>query len=172
MPEYAQTVGRQTPVDAKSFQDTLGLFCTGVTVVSGITQHGPVGFTCQSLVSLSVDPPLVSISVSRNSRSWPEIERTPSRAFCVNILSASQSDLCARFARQGIARFSGVRWFPAPESGAPVLQGVQAWIEAEIADIFPGGDHSIVTGRVTCLEAHPDREPLIYYRSTLFPAKK
>src|SRR3712207_9239244 len=100
-------------VDPRTMRDVLGHFASGVTVVTAQGDDGPVGFTCQSFSSLSLDPPLVVIAPARTSRTWPRL-RALGR-FCVNVLAEDQSDLSARFARSSADRFAGVPWRPSRE---------------------------------------------------------
>lgn len=145
-------------------RDVLGHFATGVVVVTARAPGGePIGFTCQSFASLSLDPPLVSFAPARTSTTWPRIRDIG--AFCVNVLAAEHRDLSVGFARSGLAvdKFAGVDWCPAPSS-APVLEGVSAWIDCTLRDEHDGGDHTIVVGRVHDLGADPTRLPLLFYR--------
>ncbi len=77
----------------------MGRFASGVTIVSGMEDDQPVGFTCQSFISLSVDPPFVAVAPARTSTSWPRIARAGS--FCVNVLGDHQMDLARAFAVSG-----------------------------------------------------------------------
>src|SRR5262249_49557131 len=89
--------------------------------------------------------------------------------FCVNILSAGQQELCAQFARKGGNKFEGVKWTPAP-SGAPVLDGVMAWIDCELTQTFESGDHYIAIGRVLQLEAADfSAAPLVFFQGGFQP---
>ncbi len=144
-------------------RDVLGHFATGVVVVTARTPGGDLlGFTCQSFASLSLDPPLVSFAPARTSTTWPRIRDIG--AFCVNVLAAGQRDRSVGFARSGaVDKFAGVDWWPAP-SGAPVLEGVSAWVDCTLRAEHDGGDHTIVVGRVLDLGADPTRLPLLFYR--------
>lgn len=82
----------------------MGRFCTGVTVVTALDEE-PVGFTCQSFTSLSLDPPLVMVSSSNRGRSLPRIVRAGS--FGSNILSARQEAMGRRFATSRPDKFAG-----------------------------------------------------------------
>jgi 3-hydroxy-9,10-secoandrosta-1,3,5(10)-triene-9,17-dione monooxygenase reductase component len=146
-------------------REVLGHFATGVVVVTARRGDTLLGFTCQSFVSLSLDPPLVSFAPSRTSSTWPRIREVG--AFCVNVLAADHSELSAAFARSGSAvdKFAGVDWCPAP-SGAPVLEGVIAWVDCTLWTEHDGGDHTIAVGRVTNLGADPARLPLLFYRGS------
>lgn len=145
-------------------RQVLGHFVSGIVVVTATCASGPIGFTCQSFASLSLDPPLVSFAPARTSTTWPRIRATG--AFCVNVLAAEHRELSVGFARpggDGVDKFAGVAWRPSP-SGAPVLDGVSAWIDCTLWNEYDGGDHTIAVGRVLDLGADPTRLPLLYYR--------
>lgn len=148
-------------VDPAQMRHVLGHFASGIVVITATTPDGPAGFTCQSFSSLSLDPPLVSFSPARSSTTWPRI-RTAGR-FCVNVLAEGHRDTSTSFARSGADKYAGVAWSPAP-SGAPRLDGVVAWIDCTLEDEFPGGDHTIVVGRVRALDADTTRSPLVFHR--------
>jgi 3-hydroxy-9,10-secoandrosta-1,3,5(10)-triene-9,17-dione monooxygenase reductase component len=148
-------------VDPGSMREVLGHFASGVTVVTAVTAEGPIGFTCQSFSSLSLDPPLVAFAPARSSRTWPRLREIG--RFCVNVLSEGQDDVSQNFARSVPDRFAGVPWNPSAH-GAPVLDDVVAWIDGELWAEYDGGDHTIVVARVLDLGAHPDRRPLLYHR--------
>jgi flavin reductase (DIM6/NTAB) family NADH-FMN oxidoreductase RutF len=148
-------------VDPRLMRDVLGHFASGVTVVTAIAPDGPIGFTCQSFSSLSLDPPLVAFAPSRTSTTWPRL-RAAGR-FCVNVLAEEQSDLSQAFARSGADKYAGVSWTPSP-LGSPVLDGVVAWIDSELWAEYEGGDHTIVVARVLDLGADPGRSPLVFHR--------
>ena len=148
-------------VDPRVMRDVLGHFVSGVTVVTAMTPEGPIGFTCQSFSSLSLDPPLVAFAPARTSSTWPKLREAG--RFCVNVLSEEQSDLSRQFARSGTDKFAGVTWTPSPH-GSPVLDGVVAWIDSELWAEYDGGDHTIVVARVLDLGADPSKTPLLFHR--------
>ena len=154
-------------VSPAAMRDVLGHFATGVVVVTARAHDGTLlGFTCQSFVSLSLDPPLVSFAPARTSTTWGRIRDVG--AFCVNVLAADHTELSTGFARSGsstVDKFAGVDWCPAP-SGAPVLEGVIAWVDCTLWAEHDGGDHTIVVGRVHDLGADPARLPLLFYRGS------
>lgn len=149
------------PVPAAVMREVLGHFVSGIVVVTAAGPTGPAGFTCQSFASLSLEPPLVSFAAARTSTTWPRIR--DAGAFCVNVLAADHQELSVGFARSGLDKFAGVPWRPAP-SGAPVLEGVSAWIDCTLWNEYDGGDHTVVVGLVQDLGASPERLPLLYYR--------
>ncbi len=150
--------GRVSPA---IMREVLGHFVSGIVVITAAGQSGPLGFTCQSFASLSLDPPLVSFAPARTSSTWPRIREVGT--FCVNVLAADHEQVSSGFARSGVDRFDGVKWRPAP-SGAPVLDGVSAWVDCSLWAEHDGGDHTIAVGWVQDLGADPARLPLLYYR--------
>jgi flavin reductase (DIM6/NTAB) family NADH-FMN oxidoreductase RutF len=139
----------------------LGTFASGQVVVTAEGSRGPVGFTCQSFASLSLDPPLVYFAPGRGSSSWPRIRDVG--AFCVNVLAADQEHCTVAFAQSGVDKFLGIEWSPAP-SGAPILAGVAAWADCALWAEYDGGDQTIVVGSVAALGADPTLLPLLYFR--------
>jgi len=155
----------QETIDEAEFRVVLSHFATGVVIVTGTTPTGPTGLTCQSFTSLSLDPPLVLLSVARSSASWPRIRATG--RFAVNVLSSAQADVSVAFAVSGGDKFAGVDWHPGL-FGNPLLDGSLAQLECEVDAVHPGGDHEIVVGRVRGLASVPQLEspsPLVFFRS-------
>lgn len=149
-------------VDPTVLRTVLGHFPSGVTVVTGHDDARPLGLTCQSFSSLSLDPPLVVVLISRSSKTWPKIGATG--GFCVNVLSHHQEQLSAQFARSGYDKYAGVAWQPSL-SRRPILDEATAWVDCAIHDIHDGGDHLIVVGRVLELGATEGRlSPLVFFR--------
>lgn len=149
--------------DVAAFRECLGHFPTGVTVVTARTEAGPVGFVIGSFFSVSLDPLLVGFAAKRESTTWTAIEQAGT--FCVNILGSHQLELSARMSGPG-DRFAGLSHTSAPVSGAPLLDGVPAWVDCTIDAVHPAGDHDIVVGRVEAFDAHADRStgPLVFHR--------
>lgn len=131
-------------------------------MITAVDGGQPVGLTCQAFASLSLDPPLVLLAPSRASTSWPRVEAAG--AFCVNVLAESQEALARAFARRGGLKFTGVVWRPGT-LGAPVLEGVAAWIECRLGAVHDGGDHMVVVGQVVDLGVGLGG-PLLFYRGS------
>ena len=148
-------------VEGTRMRTVLGHFASGVVVITASGPDGPLGFTCQSFSSLSLEPPLVSFCPARSSTTWPKIREVGQ--FCVNVLADGHAELSTAFARSGTDKYTGVRWTPAP-SGAPILEGVAAWTDCSLEYEYPGGDHTIVAGRVHDLDADASRAPLLFHR--------
>lgn len=151
-----------TTVAPARFREVLGAFCSGITVITAAGPDGaPIGMTCQSFSSLSLDPPMVMFAPARTSTTWPRI-RAAGR-FCVNVLADDQHGVSAAMSRRGTDKFAGVAWTPSP-TGVPRLAGSAAWIDCDLAAEYDGGDHTIVVGAVRELGSSPSLEPLLYHR--------
>ena len=150
-----------SPPDPSTMRAVLGHFCTGVAVITGHDGARPYGFACQSVTSVSLDPPYVSFCPAHTSSSWPKM-RTTGR-ICINVLADGQRAVSATFATAGIDKFAEVSWAPG-DNASPVLDGTLASIEADVEFEHVAGDHSIVVARVTGLHAHGERRPLLFYR--------
>lgn len=148
--------------DPRRYRDAMGAFPSGVTIITVQGVEGPVGFTCQSFYSVSIDPPLVSFSISRTSRSLAAVQAHG--RVVINLLGAKQQHLSAQFARSGTDKWQGVDWEPSEENGAPVLDGVTGWIAGDVEREIEAGDHLIFLVRVSALHTAPDVEPLVFHR--------
>lgn len=152
-------VARTPVVDADGFRRALGRHAAGVVVVTG---PGPVGLTATSFTSVSLDPPLVSFCVGRESTTWAELRDSPS--FAVNILATGQVDVASRFAVRGADRFAPpTSWHPGP-GGVPILDGTAAHLLCEPYDVIAMGDHWLVVGLVVGTGLGSEHLPLLYHR--------
>lgn len=143
------------------FRYVLGRVPTSVVVVTAVDAAGPVGMAVSTFTSVSLDPPLVGFLAAASSTSFPRIRAAG--CFCTNVLSASQQEVCLAFAASGGDKFAGLNWRPAG-SGAPLLDGVVAWIDCDIAAVYRLGDHFIVLGAVRGLDVCSDAPPLLFHR--------
>jgi flavin reductase (DIM6/NTAB) family NADH-FMN oxidoreductase RutF len=148
-------------VDPAHFRELMGRFATGVTVLT-VNSLGdrPLGMTASSLASVSLVPPLVSVCVDHQAELHDTIVAAP--VFVVNILESRQEALSRRFADRHEDRFEGVGYHRSPE-GLVLLDGALAHIECDRFASYPGGDHTIIIGRVIGGSAGEGR-PLLYYR--------
>lgn len=156
-------MGNEVPVIAGDiFRNVLGHYPTGVSIVTAdVAGSGPVGMVVGTFNSLSLDPPLVSFMPAKSSTSWPKIQSSGS--FCVNVLGASQGELSRQFSARDGKKFDGAEWRPAP-TGSPILNGVTAWVDCRIEQVFDSGDHEIVVGRVVDLKVESDELPMTFLR--------
>ncbi|WP_255450456.1 flavin reductase family protein [Skermania sp. ID1734] len=150
-----------TAPNAATLRQVWGHFATGVAVITAHNGAEPLGFTCQSVVSVSLDPPYLSFCPAKTSTSWPQLRKVG--AICVNILAHQQGDLCRQFAVSGADKFADVEWGRA-DNGAPAIAGALAHIEAVVEFEHDAGDHTIVLARITDLSADENGRPLLFYK--------
>ncbi|MBV8605806.1 MAG: flavin reductase family protein [Pelomonas sp.] len=147
--------------DPLAFRAALGLFATGVTIVTARADDGTlVGLTANSFNSVSLDPPLVLWSLARRAGSLPVF--SGGSHYAINILAADQRGLAERFATRDIDRFAGVAWQEGA-GGAPVLEGAAAVFECANRSQYEEGDHVIFVGEVERCRADPAAQPLIFH---------
>lgn len=147
---------------ARRFRAVLGWFATGVTVVTGTDEGRPVGLTCQSFTSVSLDPPLVLFCPARTSRAWPLIWRSGS--FCVNVLGEDQRAVSDVMASRGVDKFAGIAWRPSEATGSPRLAGAAAYVDCRVEAVHEAGDHYVVIGRVQDLDTGDAEHALTFHR--------
>jgi flavin reductase (DIM6/NTAB) family NADH-FMN oxidoreductase RutF len=91
-------------------------------------------------------------------------------SFAVSMLSARQEHVARYFADhsrpRGSAEFDAVGWTPAPQTGAPVLDGALAWVDCALAASYDGGDHAIFVGSVLASGCGPAHDALLFYSGT------
>jgi flavin-dependent trigonelline monooxygenase, reductase component len=151
--------------NTRLLRDAFGAFMTGVTVVTALDDAGlPIGFTANSFSSVSLDPPLLLVSIAKSSRSHAAFAK--GSGFAINILSEAQKDVSNTFARPVEDRFATVSWAKGP-AGAPVIAGVSAWFDCALHQVVEAGDHDILIGRVVGFDAN-QRTGLGYYRGSYF----
>ena len=148
------------PVDVASYKEVLGHYATGIVVVAVMNGDGPVGFTCQSFGSLSLEPTLVTFAASSAGHSWARVRAHD--VVGVSVLGADQEAIARRFATSGLDKFDGTPWEKGP-AGAPLLEGAIAHLEGTLMVVSSHGDHDVAVVEVTYARAHSGR-PLIYFR--------
>jgi len=150
-------------IDLKDLRRALGLFMTGVTVITTLDESGlPRGFTANSFTSVSLDPPLVLFCVAKAAATAPVFAAALS--FAVNILAEDQREVSGLFASKVPDRFDKIDWRAGP-GGSPVLAGAAAWLACRRHDVVDAGDHIVVIGRVVAFE-HGPVNPLGYCRGS------
>lgn len=160
------------PADPALFRSIMGLFPTGVVVVSARTAEGDAALTLQSFQSLSLDPQLILISVAKTSTSWPAVQALGT--FGVTFLADHQGELARQFSRSAAPdKFAGVELVATPEHRHPLIAEGTAWLECSIVHVYDGGDHAIVVARVTSLGTFENTEnPLLFFGSAFAELRK
>ena len=143
-------------VDPQAFRDTLGRFASGVTVITTVSKGEVHGMTANAFVSVSLNPPLVLVSVDNRAKMF-ELLGEGGR-YGVSILSSEQEIFSNHFAgwKQGVE--PEFVW----QLETPLLKGAVAHLVADVRDVHPAGDHTLFVGGVQFLEAF-DEEPLLYF---------
>jgi flavin reductase (DIM6/NTAB) family NADH-FMN oxidoreductase RutF len=148
----------------RDFRNTLGAFATGVTV---ITTRGPehhYGMTASAFSSVSLDPPLILVCIAHSAAGSEAIDRN--RVFAVNVLSAHQEPISRYFSSKERPRGQDAfREVPhrGVVTGAPVLEGVAAYLDCSLHSTHDAGDHRIFVGEVLALGSHPGVPPLLFH---------
>ncbi|MEY2861845.1 MAG: hypothetical protein RL392_2303 [Pseudomonadota bacterium] len=143
------------------FRAALGMFATGVTIVTARTASGQlVGLTANSFNSVSLSPPLVLWSLSRAAGSMAAFQA--GSHYAINILGADQQALANQFATQGTDRFAGVQ-FDTGFNGAPLIHGAVASFECFNRSRYDEGDHVIFVGEVERCTHREGASPLLYH---------
>ncbi len=143
------------------FRAALGMFATGVTIVTARAANGRlVGLTANSFNSVSLSPPLVLWSLARAAGSMAVF--SAGSHYAINVLAADQQALAQRFAAKGVDRWSGVAW-AAGVAGAPLLAGAAATFECYNRSRYEEGDHVIFVGEVERCTHRAEASPLLFH---------
>ena len=137
----------------------MGRFATGVTVVT--TRYGEQisGMTANAVMSLSLDPPLIVVSVDCQSNMHGHL--TQGQCYAINVLKHDQEELSRRFAKPGPKDFSDLKLTEA-ETGAPIFVDALAYVDCRVVEVARAGDHDMFIGEPLAGETY-DGEPLIFY---------
>jgi flavin reductase (DIM6/NTAB) family NADH-FMN oxidoreductase RutF len=149
---------------AREFRDALGLFPTGIAIVTTVDAEGePAGITVNSFTSVSLDPPLILVSVARTSRNFDLFNVV--NHFAVNLLREEQRAISSAFASPTADRFGSVRHRPG-HGNAPLIEAHLVAFECETYARYDGGDHVLLLGKVLNLSADLNLppKPLLYFR--------
>jgi flavin reductase (DIM6/NTAB) family NADH-FMN oxidoreductase RutF len=133
--------------------------CTPVSVVTAMAGGSPHGTTVSAFASLSMDPPMVLVSLDRGSDLLALVRQTG--RFGINVLASAQSGMARNFARKGgVGKFDGVPW--ESEADVPRIPGAIGFLACEVEKLVGGGDHFVIFGTVLAADAI-DSSPLTYH---------
>jgi flavin reductase (DIM6/NTAB) family NADH-FMN oxidoreductase RutF len=148
-------------IEPQELRRVMGHFATGVTVITTVDPDGnPNGLTANAFLSLSLNPPLVLISVDKAATCYACFGLA--NGFTVNFLSEDQEEISRRFATKGADKFADLNW-RSGTNGAAIIEGVLGYVECKIRECYDGGDHTIVVGEIVTIEATGDR-PLLFFK--------
>jgi flavin reductase (DIM6/NTAB) family NADH-FMN oxidoreductase RutF len=152
-------------VHPDDFKGALGSWAAGVTVVTTKLDGLVYGITVSSFSSLSADPLLILVSIQNSNHLAAMIPR--SKKFAVSILASDQEAISAAFSKSGRepgptlgADVPAIEW----HTGSPIVEGSIAHLDCELEAALPGGDHTIMVGRVIGAASDPEKLPLLYFR--------
>ncbi|TVP45464.1 MAG: flavin reductase [Gemmatimonadales bacterium] len=150
-------------IEETRFRQTMGHFATGVAVAATRLPDGSfVGLTCNSLASVSLDPPLVLFCVDHQATSRAAL--LESGAFSLSLLARDDEALSRRFAAAvPDLRFEGLALREAV-TGSPILASALAWLDCSLWKTVEAGDHTVIFGRVEAGGFREDGDPLVYFR--------
>lgn len=149
-------------VDEAAFRELMGRVCAPVTVVTTVAEDGsPYGTTVSSFASLSLQPPMVTFALGRESTLLRHVQAA--RRVGVNVLADGQDHVATAFAGRHGNKFDGVSW--REDAGLPRLDGAGAWLVGRATQLIDGGDHVLVLAEVLASDV-ADLAPLVYVRRT------
>ena len=158
----SQALPQTEVIDPKRLRQLLGCFSTGVAIITTNTADGqPLGLTCNSFSSVSLEPPLVLFSLRNASSLLGQF--MSAETFAINILSQSQDALSGRFASKIVDKFEGVDWRAGP-LGTPLIDGCLASFECKVHARHEAGDHTIFIGEVKHMGADSADHALVFYK--------
>lgn len=146
--------------DSHQFRATLGLFATGVTVVSFFHQGEPAGMTVNSFTSVSLEPPLILFCPKVDCRFSEDL--AAGKPFAVSVLSREQGDVCLHFAGQPNLRESP--WTSGDQGLPPLVKDALGWLRCRVDSVHRHGDHFVVVAGVEQVDVTGDGDPLLFYR--------
>ncbi|MGW3150308.1 flavin reductase family protein [Streptomyces sp. NPDC001177] len=148
-----------TPEELRAaFTDVMAGVATPVSVITAMDGDRPHGTTVSAFASLSLVPPMVLVSLDRQSDLLKVVRH--SGRFGMNVLAGGQSAVARAFARKGESKFDGIAWNRVDD--LPRLEGISGWLACEVSDLVTGGDHVVVLGTVITAQVG-DPTPLTYH---------
>jgi flavin reductase ActVB len=145
---------------SREFRDAMASFPSGVTIVTTVDAAGTWwGFTATSFCSVSLDPPLVLVCLSKTAQCYMAFARADQ--WQVHILGPDHANLALRFATRGACKFSGAE-FIANENREPVLPAATANLHCSTFETYSCGDHTVLIGLVQ-RAALTDTSPAVYF---------
>lgn len=145
-------------IDPRALRDCCGSFATGVTVITTRTPEGDHGMTANAFMSVSLDPPLISISVDRRSKMLCKVRK--SGRYAVNVLSQNMRLHALHFAGRPNETLTDLFL---EHHGLPILRDAAAVIVADVVQQVEAGDHVLLLGHVRYLDHDPAAAPLLFH---------
>jgi flavin reductase len=156
------------PFAVGAFKAALGSFATGVTLATTGSGGDLHGVTANAVMSVSLDPPLVLLSIQQGTRMLGALRIRDN--FALSVLATDQRDVANYFSDSSRPHDTvAFERFPyhVGVTGAPLLDGAIAHVDCRVCDVYPAGDHVLFVGRALYVASSVDRAPLIYFRGSL-----
>ena len=147
------------PVGPEEYRQALRRFASGLTVITVADGDRFHGMTASSFAAVSLQPPLILVSLEKGSHTRELVLAAGN--FAVNVLASDQEDIARGFSKAGHKPFEHTPHLAARNGGA-ILEGAIAWLECRVHKTIDAGDHDIVIGEVLDSEVH-DGAPLVYF---------
>ncbi|MHC5557879.1 flavin reductase family protein [Kocuria sp. U4B] len=149
------------PVTAQAMRQVLAGFPTGIAVVAAEVEGRIVGLSANSFTSVSLDPPLVSISFAHTSTSWPLLRAAP--RWGISVLGEQQAPVLQELRRPTLERFDRIDMDL--DAGAAFVAGALARLTVELDTEVEAGDHVLTLLRVLELRRDTEQHPLVFFGS-------
>ncbi|MBW0116933.1 flavin reductase family protein [Pseudonocardia abyssalis] len=149
-------------IDEKQLRRAFGCFPSGIAAICADVDGTPIGVAASSFTSVSLEPPLVSVSMRHASTTWPSLRTR--RRLGLSVLGEEQEGVCRRLAGAADHRFSESDW-TSSTGGGVFVEGATLWLDCSIHAEVPAGDHDVILLRVHNLRVDPDIAPLVFHGS-------
>ena len=162
--DSAQGAARGQEFSGRDFRNAVGVFATGVNVITTRGEDHAYGMTANAFSSVSLDPPLILVCVDLGAEGREVIEGNG--VFAVNVLSADQEPISRYFASKDRPRGrDAFKEIPHGEAvtGCPIIEGVCGHLDCRLHTSHEAGDHLIFIGEVVALDSDPEVPPLLFH---------
>lgn len=147
-----------TTIEPRRLRDACGRFGTGVTVVTTCCDGCDHGMTANAFMSVSLDPPLVAVSIAGAAKMLPRIQK--SGRFAVSVLADTMDEIAWHFAGKPNPGFTNLL---ETVEGLPVIRDAAAAFTTDVRDEIVAGDHTIFIGHVRSLTVNEGKKPLLFF---------
>jgi len=151
-------------VQNEEFKKAVGCFPTGVAVITTSNADKLWGFTANSFASVSLDPPLISFCLNKESASFTAFDNATT--FAISVLSSDQSEISKHFAQKRMDKFANIDYKIGNFSKSPLITGAKCFLECKKYDQFECGDHYIFVGKVMSTNINEEKSPIVYFAKT------
>jgi flavin reductase (DIM6/NTAB) family NADH-FMN oxidoreductase RutF len=143
-------------IDSREFRNALGRFASGITIVTTVHEGEVHGMTANGFVSVSLDPPLVLVSIDHRTRMHQVLPKT--KKYGISILKHDQEEVSQHFAGRPLEKPPEFFW----QDEIPLIKDSVAYLLCDVVDEHIAGDHTLYIGKVEWI-SYKEEEPLLYY---------